>query len=449
MSIPFQFKARNYLHFDGPIARDEAEQLVTDPVSVACHSFYPFLGFTIEIPKVEKLSDGTVVKKEPKRRPIKIAAHADAAIYAHYARILEVPYERMLAEAGIADCVTAFRKFPEPGRNNVWFANEAFEFIQVNRPCVALALDVEKFFDRLNHKVLKASWKRVLGVARMPADHFAVFKNLTHFSWVERKDAYGAMGISENNPRPQHLNRFRICQPEEFRTRIRCKGHVRFNPEAKKHRGIPQGSPVSALLSNIYMFEFDKAMHAVACACGGLYRRYCDDIMLIVPPEHAVTAENVAMSFIRVLKLNINAEKTTRVSFPKDSEQPARNDEKLQYLGFIFDGTKKFIRDGSLSRYYSKMRKGVRLAKKTQLKFNRQEAKDGRALSSLRKRKLFSKYSYLVKRHGPERKRGDTKPVGNFLTYAYKASRKMNAPEIKRQVRNHWSKLQEEIQKPL
>lgn len=447
MSTTFQFKPRTYLHFDGPISAQAAEALVSNPDAVARHSFYPFLGFTIETERMERLPSGEIRSREPKKRLIKIAAHADAAIYAHYARILHEPYERMLERAGISECVTAFRKFPEAGRNNIWFADEAFRFIQANRPCTAIALDIEKFFDRLNHQVLKASWQRVLRVGRLPADHFAIFKSLTKFSWVERSDAYGAVGISEHNPKPQNLNRFRICSPEEFRTKIRNAGHVKFNPDSKKHRGIPQGSPISALLSNIYMFDFDRAMHAAANACGGLYRRYCDDIILIVPPEHAPQVESVAMSFIRLLKLNINPEKTNTICFPVDNTQAALNGKELQYLGFVFDGTAKRIRNSSLLRYYQKMRRGVRLAKLTQRKHNRTAPKLGKPQTALRKRQLHIRYSYLAKRRAYKLPGKEANTKENFITYALRASWWMNAPEIKRQIRNHWPKLNEEIQK--
>lgn len=440
MTIPFQFKARSYLHFDGPISKATAEELACDPNQVASHSFYPFLGFTIETPRIHK---------DPKHRPIKIAAHADAAIYAHYARILNEPYEQMLESAGMQNAVTAFRKHAGKGRNNIWFANEAFEFIQANRPCVALAFDIEKFFDRMNHDLLKGAWMRVLGLGRLPADHFALFKNLTRFSWVERDEAYEEMGISTHKPRPQHLKRSRICDPIDFRNRIRSKGLIQFNPEYGKHRGIPQGSPISALLSNIYMFDFDSAMHAIITACGGLYRRYCDDIIAIVPPEHADAIEQHAMNLIRNLKLRINPEKTDHVEFPEDRSLNAIGDKELQYLGFVFNGTEKRIRNGSLSRYYAKMRRAVRLAKLTQRKHNRQETKYGLPQSRLRKRQLYIKYSYLADRKVKLRNGQSHKAKGNFLTYAYRASRQMNAPEIKAQVRNHWPKLQKEIQKKL
>jgi hypothetical protein len=37
----------------------------------------------------------------------------------------------------------------------------------------------------------------------------------------------------------------------------------------------------------------------------------------------------------------------------------------------------------------------------------------------------------------------------NFLSYAFDAARIMNDPGIKKQVKVHWNRLQEEIEKPL
>jgi RNA-directed DNA polymerase len=93
------------------------------------------------------------------------------------------------------------------------------------------------------------------------------------------------------------------------------------------------------------------------------------------------------------------------------------------------------------------MRAGVSLAKQTQRKYNRIEASKNLPLTPLRTRKLHLQYSYLIKRrtHLPDR---DPKAQGNFLTYAYKAAKKLAAPEIKRQVRNHWKKLQQEMEPP-
>ena len=110
--------------------------------------------------------------------------------------------------------------------------------------------------------------------------------------------------------------------------------------------------------------------------------------------------------------------------------------------------THKLIRPGSLGRYYDKMRAAVSLAKQTQRKYNRIEVEMGLPLTGLKTRKLYTKYSYLIHRRNrfPSR---DNRAQGNFLTYAYRSAEKLAAPEIKRQVRNHWNKIQEEHRKPI
>src|SRR5690606_13844326 len=94
-------------------------------------------------------------------------------------------------------------------------------------------------------------------------------------------------GISLNNPRHAKQKNLRICTSEQFRNQVRATGMVVTNKEGC---GIPQGSPISALLSNIYMIGFDAAMQAYATKQGGSYRRYCDDILLVLPQSKETSA---------------------------------------------------------------------------------------------------------------------------------------------------------------
>lgn len=446
-SPPFRFKRRTYLRFDLPVGQEAAERLACDPNKVARHSFYPFLGFTHIIKRITKNESGEVIKKE-KPREIKIAAHRDAAIYSRYADLLSPLYEKEIHRRDLGQVATAFRKLPKGG-TNIDFAGEVFRFIDNHRPCVALAFDLEKFFDTLNHELLKHQWLHLLGVNRLPPDHFAVFKSLTCFCWVDRGGAFEKLGISAHNPKANH--RLRICNPNEFRSKIRESGLLRRNPTPGK--GIPQGSPLSALLSNIYMLDFDEMLNTEIRKLGGLYRRYCDDIMIVVPMGSQGTAKDLVASAVQTAELTFNEEKTDRAKFPQGRGRPAiipspgsGYRDRIQYLGFTYNGSQTLIRPGSLARYYGKMRAGVSLAKQTQRKHNKRELLKGLPTSPLKTRKLYIQYSYLINRRTrlPGR---DRKAQGNFLTYAYRASSKLDAPEIRRQVRNHWRKLQEEIKR--
>jgi RNA-directed DNA polymerase len=439
-ALDFNFKRRTYLHFDLPVSKRVAEALVMDAAAVARHPFYPFLGYTMKIERISRDADGRAVKRV-KQREIKIAAHRDAAIYSYYSQVLSEAYEVELAARGLGDNVRAFRSLPGGG-NNIKFAKEVFDFIEANRPCVALGFDVEGFFDNLDHSRLKQAWSGLLQVDRLPVDHFHVFKSLTMFSWVDREEALASFGISANNPKAG--GRTRLCSPDEFRFTVRQGGLLRHNPTPGK--GIPQGSPISACLSNLYMLEFDAAVASAVSAVGGLYRRYCDDIMVVVPPGSEQSIRQLVTLQIAIRGLTINEAKTDRAAFPVGTRQSA--DKAIQYLGFLFNGAQTLLRPASLNRYYGKMRHGVALAKQTQRKHNQRELAENRSLTPLRRTKLYRQYSYLIWRRAP-RKNGNPKSHGNFLSYAHDAARQFHATEIKRQVRNHWNKLQKAINQPM
>lgn len=51
--------------------------------------------------------------------------------------------------------------------------------------------------------------------------------------------------------------------------------------------GIPQGSPISALLANVYMLDVDKKVYEIVAAQNGMYMRYSDDFIIILPIRDA------------------------------------------------------------------------------------------------------------------------------------------------------------------
>lgn len=195
------------------------------------------------------------------------------------------------------------------------------------------------------------------------------------------------------------------------------------------------------------MLDFDRQMNAFAIECGGIYRRYCDDIMLVLPDSNVDGVQDFVDRLASEAVVEINKEKSHTVAFLKHPATVAG--EPLQYLGFNFDGSRVTLRLSSIDRYYSKMRAGVSLARQTQRKANRKEQDEGKSLSALKLEKLCRLYSYLYKRRRRKDPTREAKTIGNFLTYAYKAARVMQSDAIKKQVRSHWRKLLEEIKKPI
>jgi Reverse transcriptase (RNA-dependent DNA polymerase). len=61
------------------------------------------------------------------------------------------------------------------------------------------------------------------------------------------------------------------------------KEQIFIEKESKK--GIPQGTSISAVLANVYMIDFDKKVCALLKNLGGMYRRYSDDFIIVIPKE--------------------------------------------------------------------------------------------------------------------------------------------------------------------
>ena len=135
---------------------------------------------------------------------------------------------------------------------------------------------------------------------------------------------------------------------------------------------------------------------------------------------------------IKKLKLDINTNKTKICTFTMAGDQQ-QCDLPLQYLGFTFDGQKALIRSAALARYSERMKKGVRLAKKTMDKRNRRRKEAGLSEKSLFKKKIYRRYSHLGSR--------------NFVRYGYRSADILNSDAIRKQLRPLWKRLQDEIDK--
>ncbi|WP_312926694.1 antiviral reverse transcriptase Drt2 [Pseudescherichia sp.] len=416
------YKQRGYLHFDIPLSLSHALDIVSNPTFVASHSFYPFINFTAKSFKIKRDPLTGSLRKKEKERAIAYSSHVDSHIFAYYAAALESLYEIQLQNMGIDKNVLAFRKLH---KSNIEFAFDAFEEIRKRKNCSAVALDLSKFFDTLDHNILKDAWCKLIGSENLPNDHYAVFKNITRFSKVDKEQLYNLLSISKHNPK---FNRKRSCSPEDFRSKVRESGLIIPN---KSGRGIPQGSPISALLSNIYMLNFDVDMKQYVERIGGEYYRYCDDMLFIVPTHEKNNVAGEAKKILNTLKVFLNTDKTEIRDFTFASKK-ITCDKPLQYLGFLFDGDNIFLRSSSLSRYSDRMKKGVSLAKATMRAGNKIRVKKGLKTKELYKEKIYARYAHVGKR--------------NFLTYGYRAARIMNSKSIRKQLKPLWERLQKEIQ---
>lgn len=88
-------------------------------------------------------------------------------------------------------------------------------------------------------------------------------------------------------------------------------------------RGLPQGAPISPMLANLYLDEFDEEMEKL----GFRFIRYADDfVILCKSAARAREALEAAKKSLTDLDLELNIKKTTITNF----------DHGFRYLGYLF-----------------------------------------------------------------------------------------------------------------
>lgn len=341
------FKTRRYKHLDFPVSESFALK-ANDPAFVAKHSFSPLI-YYVKSTKRYKPNKG---KTETKERPIMYASHRDACILSCYASKLNEYLEEFYKAKNLSENVIAYRTI---GKTNYHLSAETYAYACVQSPCTILAFDVSGFFDNLDHRLLKRRLKNILGVASLSDDWLRIFRVVTKFHYVE---------LETLKAHPNLADAFAEPGPSPIGTIAKIKGlgiPIHGNPKAAA--GIPQGTPISAALSNLYMMEFDIAARDFCATIGALYRRYSDDILIICPPTHAADAEVFVAAKLKSERLELSAAKSERTAFDVGTP-PAAWGRSAQYLGFAFYPGGAGIRPGSLSRQWRKMRRSVRRAMK-------------------------------------------------------------------------------------
>jgi Reverse transcriptase (RNA-dependent DNA polymerase) len=374
---------KRYPHFDSDISADDAEMLVKDPARVSTHSFYPFIFYEQRWNKWAPKGETGKIKK----RPIRYASRRDAYIFSYYRSLLATEYEKRLAIDGLGGSVLAYRKIigvEGNGQCNIDFAKQAFDCVKHLSNCVVLTLDISSFFESLAHEKIKSDWCSLLGQTKLSRDHFQVFKSITRYSFIERDALYTKLGFLGPKTNPitgaikigylipfDQMPKRQICKPETLRRIL--KSNPTLLTVNKSNCGVPQGAPISDLLANLYMFDFDKHMHNYAKQLGGTYLRYSDDIIIVLPGD-ATAGQSAKEEAIKVLEacapgLAFKLEKTFMYEFtPKSSGgqnftrllgQANQGANGLEYLGFRFDGQSVFIRDSTLSNLWRKITKSA------------------------------------------------------------------------------------------
>jgi hypothetical protein len=429
------------------------------------YAFSPFIKTLVKTPRYKFQAEEGEYDLETKTRPICYASHVDSLLLGYYSFALTKHYENFISEQGFSDCVLAYRS-NLGGKCNIQFAKEVFDEVRKRGNCTAIALDIKGYFDHIDHAILLQKWQKMLG-GRLPDDQHKLYKALTQYTYVNKASLLKKYKINlkkQKSPLSTLLDFVPGDKLYEKYDDLRAKQLLVKNEKPDKNTkrlmGVPQGSAISALLSNIYLIDFDFMMTEKARNEGFLYRRYCDDILLICDSDKAKELQQ--FTIVRIMKdyfLTIQDKKVELTEFKRNSEGKIRgfklkkmqkdglavvdssNEKKyygeLQYLGFEFNGQRTIVRSSSLSRYFRKMT--ARIIKTVSMAYS------GKVESGkIWKEQLFHRYTHLGKR--------------NFLTYVYNSSKKeyrnskdelkegMNDGAIKRQVRRHFDILMKKLE---
>lgn len=500
-------KFKKYPHIGKPLTNSKdrvwVENYVTNPHNIIRHKFVPLLHRVLTQRKfrpnessVKNLSGKRKrFDKGRKERHIFYPSHLDSIIFSYYNSILTQAYEKYLSDKDYASVAVAYRKIPkndmdEGNKCNIEFAADAFQFIINNkqRRLSVIVADVTSFFDNLNHRLLHTQWKKVLNVEDLPADHYTIYKNLVDYKYVNENELFKRFRhkliVERYKPNDTssielkrksvnkiyHMRQEKVvayCYADEFfreatdliRVDKPFNKTIREKQGKQNKKGIPQGTPISATLANIYMLDFDAKVYEETSNRNAYYQRYSDDLIIVCDQKDEIFFYDLIREEIKKKAyLDIQESKTHIYRYELDLNNTliggivkggiVQTNKQLEYLGFVFDRGKVRVKSSGFSKFYRKMkrsfRRGIHFAKKAHIPSN-----------SLFEGRLYKRFTHVGAKRRLKWIADSTSPTGykrttiydwgNFISYLNKANSvmfKINKDNnIAKQYRKVWNKF--------
>lgn len=425
------------------------------PKNIAERWFWPLIHFKIKEKKIKRNKIKNTYYYNHKSRDIYYASHYDSLVLSFYSFIIGNIYEEKLRSNVLNNEVIAYRSIQtEDGewKNNIYFAKDAFEEILNIKNCYVYAFDISKFFDSLNREYLLWMIKE-MGIELTP-DWVNIINTITKFSYIEKTDIRKFKLVPKGESKIS-VESFKLAK-KLYPIKYKESRNPKFVKKNSLDKWIAQGTAISWMLANLYMFDFDLKLKRYAELHNGKYYRYSDDILLILPIKDGYFGDNV-LSYIQweliPLSLSIKKEKTEFTvfknwqiieSYSYKSEWFIKDQylKPIQYLWFTFNWITIGVRNKTLSRHYIRMKESI----KKVARLNDWENLKNWVIYLWDLKKRFTPTSK------PRNKRGR---YSNFYWYILQASiimrplldRLSNKDSIKRQVIGYTTIFQDSLKK--
>jgi hypothetical protein len=269
------------------------------------------------------------------------------AVYPLAAKIAICLTNRYLSEhfdAHFEPCSLAFRT-PEAGPRPCH--HDAFEQIALKRRSRSRCdfwvteCDIQKFFDTVNHAVLKRAFKKLIAKVNrahpeQPVNDAAVRLFMSYLaSYSFNRDV-----LPLNDARSGYFENLKMAGCHFGWVGKELKESRLYRSFGGARIGVPQGGALSGLIANILLDEADKALTKNADQ-NLTYVRYCDD-MIIMHPRKGRCGEYMEMYQTELRKLKLlphpaRAEEYGRKFWENKSKKPYKwgPTGRVPWIGFV------------------------------------------------------------------------------------------------------------------